>query len=380
MATQNTSSSRKTTTQKQAPAAAFKEFLSAHQKERHAVVLQEYPDPDAIASAFAHQIICRQAAIEVDILYSGTISHQQNRALVSLLRIELIPFSKDHDFSRYDGAIFVDNQGSTARELVKVLQEHKIPVLMVVDHHEPQDILRPEISDIRRIGATATMYTQYVESGLLEMQSGNEDHMKLATALTHGILTDTSGFLLAGSEDFQAAGFLCQYHDVEILEHVMSQERSKKTMEVISKSLAHRLLAESFSISGIGFLKTEDRDAIPQAADFLVTEENVHTAIVYGIVTGPDKEDFLVGSLRTTKITLDPDDFIKAVFGKDSQGKYFGGGKHSAGGFQMSLGFLSGGSGKDYQKIKWQAYDTKIKERIFSKIGYDQGAETASES
>ena len=378
MASQNTSSRGKT--QKQDPAAAFKAFLAAHHNEHHAVILQEYPDPDAIASAFAHQIICQQSAMEVDIIYSGTISHQQNRALVSLLRIELIPFSRDHDFSQYDGAIFVDNQGGTARELVKVLQKHKVPMLMVVDHHEPQDILRPEVSDIRRIGATATMYTQYIRAGLLEMQSGNEDHVKLATALMHGILTDTSGFLLAGPEDFQAAGFLCQYQDVEILEHVMSQERSKKTMEVISKSLAHRMLAESFSISGIGYLKTDDRDAIPQAADFLVTEENVHTAIVYGIVTGQGKEDFLVGSLRTTKITLDPDDFLKDVFGKDSQGQFFGGGKHTAGGFQMSLGFLSGGRGTDYQKVKWQAYDTKIKERIFTKIGYDQGSESAPES
>lgn len=362
------------------PAAAFQGFLEAHQQERHAVVLQEYPDPDAIASAFAHQIISQEYGIEVDILYSGAISHQQNRALVNLLKIELIPFSQEHDFTVYDGAIFVDNQGSTARELVKVLQKHTVPVLMIIDHHEVQDILQAEFSDIRRIGATATMYSQYIESGLLRMQSGNEEHMKLTTALMHGILTDTSGFLLAGPEDFQAAGFLCRYHDVEILEHVMSQERSKKTMEIISKSLVHRQVAENISISGIGYLKTEDRDAIPQAADFLVSEENVHTAIVYGIVRGKDQEEFLVGSLRTTKITLDPDEFIKEVFGKDSQGQYFGGGKHTAGGFQMSIGFLSGGEGQEYQKVKWQAYDTKIKERIFSKIGYDQEAKTASES
>ena len=106
----------------------------------------------------------------------------------------------------------------------------------------------------------------------------------------------------------------------------------------------------------------------------------MHTAIVYGIVRGKDQEEFLVGSLRTTKITLDPDEFIKEVFGKDSQGQYFGGGKHTAGGFQMSIGFLSGGEGQEYQKVKWQAYDTKIKERIFSKIGYDQEAKTAPES
>ncbi len=380
MTTQKKSSPKKTQKNDTERAAAFKAFFEAHQQERHAVILQEYPDPDAIASAFAHQIIALKYEITVDILYSGTISHQQNRALVNLLKIELVQFSQDHDLTVYDGAVFVDNQGSTARELVKALQKHNVPILMIVDHHESQDVLQAEFTDIRRIGAAAVMYAQYIESGLLDMQSGNDEHMKLATALMHGILTDTGGFLLAGPEDFQAAGFLSRYHDVEILEHVMSQERSKRTMEIISQSLAHRLVAESISISGIGYLKSDDRDAIPQAADFLLTEENVHTAIVYGIVTGKDQEECLVGSLRTTKITLDPDDFIKEVFGRDSQGHYFGGGKHAAGGFQMPIGFLSGSGEQDYQKVKWQAYDTKIKERIFSKIGYDQGTKTDSES
>ena len=48
------------------------------------------------------------------------------------------------------------------------------------------------------------------------------------------------------------------------------------------------MTAESFSIAGVGYLRAEDRDGIPQAADFLVTEENIHTAVVYGIVTGTE--------------------------------------------------------------------------------------------
>ena len=82
-------------------------------------------------------------------------------------------------------------------------------------------------------------------------------------------------------------------------------------------------MQNSVSVAGVGYLRYEDRDAIPQAADFLITEENVHTAVVYGIVHDEDEEkkELVVGSLRTNKITLDPDEFIKEAFGKDSQGR-----------------------------------------------------------
>jgi nanoRNase/pAp phosphatase (c-di-AMP/oligoRNAs hydrolase) len=43
----------------------------------------------------------------------------------------------------------------------------------------------------------------------------------------------------------------------------------------------------------------------------------------------------VIGSLRTTKLTLDPDEFIKEAFGQDSQGRFFGGGRTGAGGFEI---------------------------------------------
>ncbi len=92
-------------------------------------------------------------------------------------------------------------------------------------------------------------------------------------------------------------------------------------MDVIERSLKNRIVQNNFSIAGVGYLRYDDRDAIPQAADFLVTEENVHTAVVYGIVHDEDEDlEIVVGSLRTNKLTLDPDEFIKEAFGQDTQG------------------------------------------------------------
>ena len=348
------------------------EVLEAHQNERHIIVLQDFPDPDAISSAYAHKIISATFDIEADIVYNGTISHQQNVALVRLLRIELTHCDdKSLDRKAYDGAVFVDTQGTTSNKIVDSLEEADIPPLIVVDHHEKQDRLEPEFSDIRNSGATATIYAEYIKEGLLEMDKSDDEHKKVATALIHGIMTDTNGFVQADADDLQAAAFLSAYRDADLLSQIMSQARSKQVMEIIRRSLGNRTAAESYSISGIGYVRAEDRDAIPQAADFLLTEENIHTAIVYGIVSREGEGEALIGSLRTSKITLDPDSFLKEALGKSNEGKFFGGGKTMAGGFEIPLGFLSDENGEDYRELKWKVYDMQIKQKLFDKIGVD---------
>ncbi len=346
------------------------EFLKVHQGERHIIVLQDYPDPDAISSAFAHQLISATFDIKCDIVYSGKISHQQNVALVKLLGIELDHFDKSLDLKQYTGAVFVDNQGTTAEEILRCLEEVGLPVWVVVDHHELQHRVEAAFTDIRKgVGATATIYAEYMEQGLLEMDKSRKEHVMAATALMLGIITDTNGLARACAEDFHGAAYLSRFRDPDLLEAVMNQAKSKQTMEVIHRALENRMSAESVSIAGIGYLRSEDRDAIPQAADFLVTEENIHTAIVYGIVTGPEGEETVIGSLRTIKITLDPDEFIKDAFGKNVTGFYYGGGKISAGGFQISTGFLAGGGNERYRELKWEVFDEQIKQKLFAKIG-----------
>jgi nanoRNase/pAp phosphatase (c-di-AMP/oligoRNAs hydrolase) len=351
---------------------ALKSYLEGRQGERHVVVLQDYPDPDAISCAFAYQLIADKFDIKADILYSGKISHQENIALVRLIGVPLIRFEPSLDLGQYDGSVFVDNQGTTAGDIVQELEKAGVPPLIVIDHHEPQDRIKPEFKDIRRTGAAATIFTEYIKGGLLNLDRSKKDHVMAATALLHGIMTDTGGFIRAKDKDFIASSFLSRFRDSDLLKQIRSQSRSRHLMGVIHQALVNRVVAESFSIAGIGYLKGDDRDVIPQAADFLLTEENVHTAIVYGIVTVNDREEKVIGSMRTSKLTLDPDNFIKDVLGKDTRGHFFGGGKISAGGFEIPVGFLSGGEVDEFQEIKWKVYDNRIKQKIYAKIGFHQ--------
>jgi nanoRNase/pAp phosphatase (c-di-AMP/oligoRNAs hydrolase) len=346
----------------------LKTVLEAHKGETHIIAIQDFPDPDAISSAFAHQLICLNYGIEVDIVYSGRISHQQNIALIKLLNIELIRYSDPFDFSRYQGSVFIDNQGMTTT-LTKQLESHGIKPIVVVDHHERSGILSPEFSDIRKIGATATIYTNYITQGMVELDKSDSVHVRCATALMHGIRSDTNSFIQAGEQDLMAAAFLSNYFNPNLLSEVVNQYRSKKVMDIIEKALANRVIKDNYSISGIGYLRQEDRDAIAQAADFLLTEENVHTVVVYGIVVNDKNEELLSGSFRTSKLTLDADTFIKEAFGKGENGDYFGGGKQEAGGFTIPVGFLTGTYGNEYEELKWKMFDLQVKQKIFTKIG-----------
>jgi nanoRNase/pAp phosphatase (c-di-AMP/oligoRNAs hydrolase) len=345
--------------------------LLAHRHERHLIVLQDFPDPDALSSAWAYLLISQQYDIKCEIIYAGTLSHQENIALVKLTGLPAQRWTlqtlKNKDLSSYQGFILLDNQGTTS-QLMDVIQQARIPLVAVVDHHSLQGELKAEFTDIRPyVRATATIFTQYIQSGLLTLDSGISQHVKCVTALMHGLRSDTNRLMQAQEEDFMAAAYLSRYYDAQLLNAILQANRSKRVMDVIERSLKNRIVQNNFSIAGVGYLRYDDRDAIPQAADFLVTEENVHTAVVYGIVHDEDEDELevIIGSLRTTKLTLDPDEFIKEAFGQDSSGRFFGGGRTSAGGFEIPMGFLSGGNeNSSYAKMKWEVYDAQIKQKL----------------
>ncbi|MGB5712572.1 MAG: bifunctional oligoribonuclease/PAP phosphatase NrnA, partial [Waterburya sp.] len=323
-----------------------------------------------LSSAWAYQLIAANYDISCDIVYGGTLSHQENIALVKLTALPAKRYVstalQKEDLSVYQGCVLVDSQGTNS-QLYSVVQQAGIPLIVAIDHHSKQGELNAEFIDLRpQTRATATILTQYIQSGMLQFDSSNETHVKCATALMHGLRSDTNRLMQAKEEDFIAAAYLSRFYDSQLLNAVLQSARSRRVMNVIERALRNRNIKKNFSISGVGYLRYDDRDAIPQAADFLVTEEDIHTAVVYGIVHNVDDDNELViGSLRTTKLTLDPDEFIKETLGKDTQGRFFGGGRYMAGGFEIPVGFLNGfNDNSEYTKLKWEVFDTQIKQKL----------------
>ncbi|MDY7014646.1 MAG: bifunctional oligoribonuclease/PAP phosphatase NrnA, partial [Cyanobacteriota bacterium] len=361
-------------------ATQLRQTLERHRGERQLIVLQDFPDPDALSSAWTYQLIAQQYQIQSEMVYAGTLSHQENIALVKLAGIPAQRWSshslKDRDLSGYQGCVWIDNQGTTS-QLKSWIDNSQIPIVVIIDHHSSQGNVQAEFIDLRpHVRATATMLTQYLQAGLLQLDAQNKQHIKCATALMHGLRSDTNQLMHAQEEDFAAAAYLSRFYDPQLLNAVLQSSRSRQVMEVIERSLKNRVIDNSFSIAGVGYLRYENRDAIPQAADFLATEENVHTAVVYGLVRREEEEiEAIIGSLRTNKLTLDPDEFIKDAFGQDAGGRFFGGGRSLAGGFEIPIGFLSGSNeNAKYAQLKWEVFDTQIKQKLARLVNPDSDA------
>ena len=325
------------------------------------IVIKGHPDPDSIGSASALQFCYREFEIQSSILYFDEISHPENRALVKVIEMEMILYKPDFDFSPYQYLAFVDSQDATVngRDMKELPQ-----VLTFIDHHKETGKVQADFIDIREdLGATSSIFAEYLEFiPELSLQKSLSTHAYIATALMHGIRTDTDDLMLANSQDFFAAGYLRQFVDRDLLRMVSKQSVTARTMEIITKGLNNKVIKGTFLLAGVGFVREEDRDGIAQTADFLIRHEGVETAVVFGIVN----DKVVDGSLRTSSATVDPDRWLKEVFGQDETGRPFGGGRRNKGGFRVPLGLLGRSPNR---KALWQLGEQTIRDIVFEKIG-----------
>lgn len=344
------------------PSQRLREILEGHRGERHLIAIRGYPDPDSIGSAMAHAYICEQFDIEPTILYFDDISHQENRALVKKLSIEMVRYTETSDFSNFDRMGTVDTQTLDVPPEVK-----RVPMLSIVDHHKTQaSELTAEFIDIREdAGSTCSIYAEYLADGMATMNADDPQCAKLASALLYGIRSDTDDYLLAREIDYRAAAFLAPYADHDLLMAISLQSISPRTMEITQRAFANKAIADTYLISGVGYVRDEDRDSIGQAADYLLRREGIDTVICYGIVNNL----YVDGSLRTTSDVVDPDRFIKELLGTDSHGVFFGGGRADKGAFKIHLGpFANCGD----RELLWKTVQRTVEDLFFNKIGINR--------
>jgi len=178
----------------------------------------------------------------------------------------------------------------------------------------------------------------------------------------HGIRSDTDNFLFAREPDFEAAGYISQFCDRDLLREISVQNLTSGTMEVLRRALDSKDIIDNYMVAGVGLVRPQDRDGIPQAADYLIRREGVDTVIVFGIVG----EQVIDGSLRTLSKTLDPDKWLKDLLGSDTEGRFYGGGRHDKGGFQVPVGMFAFCDDRD---LLWEVAEKTIKGLMRKRIG-----------
>ena len=269
--------------------------------------------------------------------------------------------SSEFDASEYD--YFAINDSQRVDLPIKIPKQCKL--LIFVDHHKTLSTSPAQFTDIREsAGSTSAIYAEYIQRSGREFSAESEEVSKIATALIHGIRTDTDDYVNATPIDYEASQFLASKLDKDLLSLISTQAISAKTMDLTQIALQHKDIKETFLFSGVGYVREEERDGIGQCADYLLHREGIETVVVYGVVGN----SFVDGSLRTKSHTLDPDKWLKTIFGKDKEGYWYGGGRKDKGGFQIPLGVFAKCSDKE---LLWILIKKTIGELFYEKIGID---------
>ena len=261
-----------------------------------------HPDPDSLGSmmGLAH-LVETKLGLPTRLTRDGLISRAENRAMVELLKVDLIPI-EEIAWTKDDAVVMVDSQPNTGRHSF----DDELPLYAVIDHHDtPGDLDDVEFIDVRpRYGATCTLVTKY----LIEQEAPIPERM--ATALLYGIETEVSGYPREACDtDDSAVQFLFPLADKDLLAQIKNARLPHSHFECLLQALQNSFIYDRIIISWVNELPQPEQAA--EVVDFLVRFEKVDWALCGGVF-----RDKLVLSLRSSLHNAKAGELLRGVVGK----------------------------------------------------------------
>lgn len=315
------------------------ELLKEINREHVYIQTHNFPDPDAIASAYGMQRLLMHRGIRSTICYKGKIDRYSTEKLREMMQIEFLNIEDlEAVLTEEDEVILVDAQKGNSNIINMTGDE-----IICIDHHPYNDKFQYRFKDIRpEIGACATMVAQYFFENEVPMDE------KIATALTYGIRIDTNNLSRGVSKlDFEMIYRmydLCDYETIHMLEN---SNLCFEDLVAYSKAISSIEVYDNISFADTG----EDCPVIANISDFMLALKEVSFSVVYSRKDGGIKL-----SVRSEKASLD----AGKIVGKALRGIGNGGG-HAA----MAGGFVPFAGSEQEAVVLLDA----IKERFVAVIG-----------
>jgi nanoRNase/pAp phosphatase (c-di-AMP/oligoRNAs hydrolase) len=248
------------------------ERVRAHfdKAERVLIMMQDDPDPDAIASAWALRTLLGRTKTAAPIATFGAITRPENRAMTRILEIDverIVP----GDLADYDRIAMVDTQPA-------FFEEPMGEVDLVIDHHPEEMPARARLRDVRpSYGATSTILTEYLRAADVKIRE------RLATALLYGIKADTLHLERGATRaDMDAFAFLHGHANHNALRRIERPDLPEAALDVLARGIANRRLSDGVMFVHLGPVGYPE--LVAQFADLFLQVEGAEWSVVSGCV------------------------------------------------------------------------------------------------
>ncbi len=228
-----------------------------------------FPDPDAIASAFGLQKLLAAYGVESKLCYDGRIDKLSASKMLDTFCLEIFPYeSLSGDMKETDRIICVDTQKHAGNVTDFIGDE-----IACIDHHPTFVPIEYRYQDIRITGACATLIAEYYSL------SGIVPDRDVATALLYGIKMDTLNLTRGVTAlDIEMIGFLFQYCDPDTLTGLERNNMEFTDLKAYGAAIENIELYDKIGISYIPFSCPDALVAI--LSDFILSLIEVEVAIV----------------------------------------------------------------------------------------------------
>lgn len=283
---------------------------------RHVYIqMHNFPDPDAIASAFGLQELLKYCGIESTICYKGTIERYSTERMRQMLRIKLENIENLSDrLTEDDEVILVDAQKGNSN-IINIKGDE----IICIDHHPTFEKYEYRFADIRpEVGACASIIAQYFIENNIPMNK------RIATALTFGIRMDTKNLSRGVSKlDMEMLYQMFDWCDQDMIHSLENSNLYFEDLMAYSRAISSIQVYDNISFADTG--KDCPEGLIASVSDFMLALVEVTFSIVYS-----RKRDGIKLSVRSEWPELDAGKIISRALDGIGNG---GGHTAMAGGF-----------------------------------------------
>jgi nanoRNase/pAp phosphatase (c-di-AMP/oligoRNAs hydrolase) len=225
------------------------------------IMTHDFPDPDALASAYAlKQITYTAFGIKSRIVYQGVIGRAENRNMVSILKLPVHRL-KPGELQKYRNIALVDTQPEFENN---PFPERRVATLTVDQHASfstPSALCDVIDTDC---GATSIIMAKT----LLELKMDIPE--RLATALAYGIITDTLNFSRAARPDTISTYLkILPFTNIRQLARIQSPEHDRKYFTMLKRAISMARACNGMIVCHLGTVLNPDE--VSQVADFLLS-------------------------------------------------------------------------------------------------------------